>query len=231
MSFDSEKEETDSIREGKHPTGVKILDTDILRGVPKGSTIAVVGGSDGASELILHSLAATGRKTEYVTTLRPEMGLEEDIKRARDSEKVDEKQIEESLTIRDVFSSTDSPGDIFRRALNMVDNGNLIIDSFSKYHDDPKNMIDFARKIYTKTKMNDGLTYIYFATSHDNLTRHEEEVLQMVDGVFNVKTELDGDNIENNLFINKLRGTKLPKEGQNLLFGQKLGIDTTSDIG
>lgn len=231
MSFNN-KQNDSTIREGRHPTGIKILDSDILRGVPKGSTIAVVGGVEGASELILHSLAATGRNTEYITTLRSDIGLMDDIKRTRVEDKVDEETIEENVTIRDVYQSTDSPGDILRRSLSLVDEGgNLIIDSFSKYHDDPQKMMDYARKIHTKTKMNDGLSYIYFASSHENLNRYEKEILQMMDGVFNVKTEIAGETIENNLFINKLRGMKLPKEGQNLVFGEKLGIDVTSDIG
>lgn len=231
MSFDSEPEKENSIRDGRHPTGIKILDADILRGVPKGSTIAVIGGAESASELILHSLAATGRKTEYITTLRSEMGIKEEIKQARNEEKVDADLIEENLTIRDVFSSTDSPGDIFRRSLSLIDDGNLIVDSFSKYSDEPQKMMDYARKIHTKTRMNKGITYLYFATEYSDLTRHEKEVLQLVDGVFNVKTEFSGDNIDNNLFINKLRGIKLPKNGQNVIFGEKLTIDVTSDIG
>jgi KaiC/GvpD/RAD55 family RecA-like ATPase len=232
MSFDSEIAEPSSVREGRYSIGIKILDTDILRGVPKGSTIAVLGGVEGGSELILHSLAATGRNTEYITTLRSEIGLMDDIKRVRVEDNVDEDTIEEAVTIRDVFQSTDSSGDIIRRSLSLVDDGgNLIVDSFSKYHDDPQDMMDYARKIHTKTKMNGGITYLYFASSYEDLNRYEKEILQMVDGVFNVKTEIEGETIENNLFINKLRGMQLPKDSQNLIFGEKLSIDVTSDIG
>lgn len=232
MSFNDSQGDDSPVREGRYSTGIKILDSDILRGIPKGSTIAIVGEPDSASELILHSLAATGRNTEYITTLRSDYGLIEEIKKARVEERVDESEVEDNVTIRDVFSSTEEPGDIIRKALQFVnDGGNFIMDSFSLYHDSPQQMLDFARKIHTKTKMNQGISYIYFSCEKENLTRHEKEVLQLVDGVFYVKTEHSGDNIENNLFINKLRGMKLPKEGQNLIFGEKLSIDVTSDIG
>lgn len=90
-----------------------------------------------------------------------------------------------------------------------------------------------ARNIHMKTKKNNGLTYLYFvANKTSDLTREEQEILQMVDGVFNVKTDIVGtDSIENNLFINKMRGMKLPDNAQNLVFGEKLTVDVTSDIG
>ncbi len=231
MSFDSKKETNSSVREGRYPTGIKLLDEDIMRGIPQGSTIAVVGGAEGASELILHSLAATGRKTEYITTLRSDRGLDKDIKGVRNEEKVSEEDIDENLTIRDVVSSTDSIGDVIRKSTSSVDDGNLIIDSFSKFKDDPQKLLDYARTIHINTRKNKGISYLYFATEYESLTRQEKEVLQLVDGVFNVETEISGDSIENNLFINKLRGMKLPHEGQNLVFGKKLVIDSTSDIG
>jgi len=115
----------------------------------------------------------------------------------------------------------------------LVDDGNLIVDSFSAHHDSPKEMLNLARRVYTKTKQNGGLTYLYFtATTTEDLTRQEREILQMVDGVFNVRTNIVGtDQIENNLFINKLRGIDIPGEAQTLVFGEGLTIDVTADIG
>lgn len=221
-----------SVREGMHPTGIKILDEEVLRGVPEGSTIAILGDPDSASEMILHSLASTGRKTEYVSTLRPQYGIMDDIKRLSDND-VEDSTIEENVTIRDVQSNTDDIGDILRKSIQLVDDGNLIVDAFSTNHDNPKEMQGLARRLYSKTKQNDGLTYLYFtAEDTQDLSRYEKEILQMVDGVFNVRTDIVGtDQIENNLFINKLRGIDIPSEAQNLVFGETLTIDVTADIG
>lgn len=225
--------DNESVRDGRHPTGVTILDEEILRGIPEGSTIAVLGDPDSASELLLHSLAATGRQTEYISTLRSEYGLIDDIKQAREEDKVEPEEIEDNVTIRDAISEADDYDDIVRRALSLVDDGNLIIDSFSRYNDDPKRITELARRIYTKTKRNGGITYLYFVASDvDELNRREKEVLQMVDGVFNVRTHIvGGDSIENNMFINKLRGVDYPDDAQSLQFGRKLSLDTTADIG
>jgi KaiC/GvpD/RAD55 family RecA-like ATPase len=224
--------DSSSVREGRKPTGLTILDEEVLKGVPEGSTIAVVGDPDSESELLLHSLAATGRKAEYITTLRSEYGLMDDIKRAS-RDKVDNEKIEENITVRDTVKSSNSFGDTVRKSLKLVEDGNLIIDSFSKKHDSPREMLDVARRIHSKTRKSGGITYIYFSAKNiGDLTRNEQEILQMVDGVFNVKTQIVGtDNIENNLFINKLRGVDLPGSAQNLVFGQRVTIDVTADIG
>lgn len=224
--------DSSSIREGRKPTGLTILDEEVLKGVPEGSTIAVIGDPDSESELLLHSLAATGRKAEYITTLRSEYGLIDDIKRAS-RDKVDNEKIEQNVTVRDTVKSSNSFGDTIRKSLKLVEDGNLIIDSFSKKHDSPREMLDVARRIHSKTRKSGGITYIYFSAKNiSDLTRNEQEILQMVDGVFNVKTQIVGtDNIENNLFINKLRGVDLPGSAQNLVFGQRVTIDVTADIG
>lgn len=221
-----------SVREDRLPTGITILDEEVLRGVPEGSTIAVVGDPDSSAEMLLHSLATTGRKTEYVTTMRPEIGVVGDIARVagQDSNKED---IRQNVTVRDVRTNTDSFGDILRKSIQLVDDGNLIVDSFSAQYDSPKDMQNIARRIYTKTKRNGGLTYLYFAASDtEELSRAEKEILQMVDGVFNVRTNIiGGTNLENNLFINKLRGVDLPGNAQSLVFGSSVSIDATDDIG
>ena len=224
-------EEKFSIRPERYPTGIGVLDNTVLRGIPQGSTVAVVGPPESASELILHSLAATGRKTEYILTSRSKHGLLEDIKRVK-LDVVSEEEIEDNVKVYDVKKSTGEFGDTVRKALNNAkDGGNLIIDSFSKYHKDTQEFLNFARKLHTKTKINEGVTYLYFASELENLSRIEKEVLQLVDGVFYVQTNYDNDAIENNLYINKLRGLKLPKDSQELIFGTKLTIDMTSDIG
>jgi hypothetical protein len=156
----------------------------------------------------------------------------DDIKRAS-RDKVDNEKIEENITVRDTVKSSNSFGDTVRKSLKLVEDGNLIIDSFSKKHDSPREMLDVARRIHSKTRKSGGITYIYFSAKNiGDLTRNEQEILQMVDGVFNVKTQIVGtDNIENNLFINKLRGVDLPGSAQNLVFGQRVTIDVTADIG
>lgn len=222
----------ESIRDGRHPTGISVLDEEVLRGIPEGTTIAVVGDPDSASELILHSLAATGRDTQYITTNRGKDSIKADVNRIAGIHGRED-AVEENLTIRDSYGSgSNSYDDIIRRALGTIGDGNIIIDSFSKKYDE-NNLADVARRVHTKTLQNGGITYLYFvAKDTEQLTRQEQEILQLVDGVFNVKTHVrGGDNIENQMFINKLRGMDYPAEAQTLNFGRELNIDTTGGIG
>lgn len=230
MSLNDPNSSGDGTRKDRHPTGVSILDEEIIRGIPKGSTIAVVGEPDSSSEMMLQSLAATGRTTEYVSTIRPSDSIMSDIKRISS----EDTNIEENVSIRDLKNETDGFEDIIRKSVQRVDNGNLIVDTFSSHHKNPIDMRDLARTIYMKTEQNNGLSYIYFTTpSIEHLSREEWEILQMVDGIFNIKTEFVGsDQVENNLYINKLRGIDIPSEAQSLVYGdESVTIDVTSDIG
>lgn len=53
----------------------------------------------------------------------------------------------------------------------------------------------------------------------------------MCDAVFNVKTEVVSDNVQNRLFINNLRGIDYPDSSQQLVYGIDIDIDTTRGIG
>lgn len=220
----------DSVREGRLPTGITILDEEVLKGIPKGSTIAIIGDPDSGSEMMLHSLAATGNQTEYITTKRPKRGLMDQIALA--NEDIEKEEIKDSVRIKNEAKSPDKFGDIVRTALNRIDNGNLIIETMSSKFDDAKDTLGLVERVTRKTKENDSLTYLYFvAEDTDELSRYEKEMLHMVDGVFNIKTKTVGGNIENNLHINKLRGVNLPTEVQSLVFGERISIDATNDIG
>jgi len=230
MSLGNPNDDGNSLREDRHPTGVTILDEEVLKGIPEGSTIAILGDPDSATEMLLHTLASTGRKTEYITTKRPEMGLMDDI--ARSNPDMEKDELKDQVTVRDLTTSADDFGDVMRKSLNIVDDGNLIVDTMSSKFEESKEMMSLIERITRKTKQNKGLTYLYFvAEDTESLSRREKEMLQTVDGVFNVKTEFLGGNVENNLMINKLRGVQLPDEVQSLVYGDRITIDATSDIG
>lgn len=230
MSLGNPDKSSESVREGRLPTGITILDEEILKGIPEGSTIAVIGDPDSGSEMMLHSLASTGNQTEYITTKRPKRGLLDDINRANPD--IEKDELKDKVRIKNEAKSPDKFGDIVRTSVNRLDNGNLIIDTISSKFDDAKDTLGLVERVIRKTKENDSLTYLYFvAEDTENLSRYEKEMLHMVDGVFNIKTEVVGGNVENNLHINKLRGVNLPTEVQSLVFGKRISIDATNDIG
>lgn len=232
MSLSTTNSTNGTVRDGHHPTGVSVLDKEILRGIPHGSTIAILGDPDGAAELLVHALAATGRDTDYISTNRAGKTVREDINRIAKEIGQQDNDFDESLTIEDMHDKTASFSDVLQRSIRSIGDGNLIIDTFSSLYD-TDNLLQSARRIQQRTSENGGLTYLYFsASSPEDLNREEREVLQLVDGVFNVNTTVSsGGKIENRLLINKLRGVDFPSEAQNLVLGRSVTINTTDDIG
>ncbi len=220
------------VRDDCHPMGINQIDKEKLKGIPKGSTIAILGDPDSSSELLLHALASTGRKTNYITTNRSKNTIIEDINLFAKEQDREEYFNEDDVIIRDVHNSAEDYDDIIRKATSTTKEGNLIIDSFSNIND-PKDKFKMARMIHQKINYSNGLAYLYFVNNDiKQLTRKEQEILQLVDGVFNIKTEkLEKGSTENNLYINKLRGKDTPKRAISLVFGKTLSISTTDDIG
>lgn len=229
MSFTQDNQS--SVRDGRWPTGIDRLDEEIIRGIPKGSTIAILGDPDSSAEMVLHTLASTNRNTEYISTMRPKVQLIGDITRLSE---FSEEKVKENLNIRDTSGSAGSFADIVRKSLKTVGDGNLIVDSFSERCDNSMEMQDIARHISIKTEKRDGLTYLYFVCEDTSrLSRDEKEILHLVDGVFDISLEDSaGQKVQNNMYINKLRGIDIPEEPQSLIFsGNNLTIDATTDIG
>lgn len=221
-----------SVKDGRHPTGITILDEEVIRGIPKGYTIAIVSSPDSESELILHSLASTTKNTKYVTTSRPRNCLMDDILRSK-KEGVDENKIKENIDIIDLSDEKSSLNNSKESLTDINEEGHLIIDSFSSlYLNHRDELLELAKNIYKETRLSQGLTYLYFvAEDTDKLSRTEKEILHMVDGVFKIETTNKSGKVNNDMYINKLRGIDVPDSSQSLVFGKKLSIESTDDIG
>lgn len=218
------------VKDGRHPMGVHLLDSELIRGIPKGSTVAILGNPTSESEMILHSLPTTGRKTKYVSLLRNDNIIEDIIRiNANSSGNVENEKVKENTDVikKDISESIPKLEDMAKETKN----GNLIIDGFSLYSDFIGS-IEQIRKIQKIINENNGLCYIYLSNNESNLTKFEKEILQLVDGVFDVKTEaVHGNRIENNLVISKMRGMDAPEEPVKLGFENSIQVDTTEDIG
>lgn len=108
--------------------------------------------------------------------------------------------IKQNLTLCDVYTQSNEYSDSIRRALGTIGDGNLIMDTYSTFHD-KNDQAEIARGIQSNTEDNGGVTYLYFTVEDTNqLSRDEKEILQVCDAVFNVKTEVVSDNVQNRLF-------------------------------
>lgn len=226
MALTGSSTDESRLKDGRLASGVTVLDTEILQGIPKGSTVAILGDPRGMAELFLFHLVHTDRPTGYVSTVRPERTIRRNLEELGD--------LSGDLNIEDIFSSSDSANDIIRKHAGRLDEGhNLIVDSITNAYnpDEPDKYIQTLRNLYQRVNDNGALAYLYFAGNDtDQMTRAEREALHMCDVVFRVTTESSGDNIDTRLEILKLRGGDFPDEQVKLNVGRKLTIDTTRDI-
>jgi KaiC/GvpD/RAD55 family RecA-like ATPase len=208
-------------------TGINVLDTENLQGIPEGSTVAILGDPLGMAELLLDHLVHTDRQTHYVSTVRPAESIRENLEKMGDVD-------DDALNIEDIYSSSKGGTSIMKKhAARVAPGHNFIVNSFTNAYDrdDPEQLIQTLRNIYQYVNNNDALAYIYYAnTNIDHLSRAERESLTMCDAVFRVATDRDGDNIDTKLEVLRMRGRDFPDEEISLNVGRKITVDTTRDI-
>jgi KaiC/GvpD/RAD55 family RecA-like ATPase len=227
MAIPSSPLDESRLRDDTLSTGVTVLDTEILQGIPAGSTVAILGDPRGMAELFLAHLVHTDRQTHYVSTVRPERQVFDTLETVGD---VDPSK----LNIEDIYSTSDEYDAIIKKHADRVNTGhNLIVDTFTNAYDEdaPERYLQTLKNVYQRVASNDALAYLYFANNDlDTMERAEREAVHMCDVVFNITTEPAGDSIDTRLEILKMRGHDLPDEQIKLNVGGKLTVDTTRDI-
>lgn len=214
------------LNENTLSTGITVLDTEELQGIPKGSTIAILGDPRGTAELLLTHLVHTDRPTHYVTTVRPSRHI-------RDSLNAVGTINDDTLSIEDAFAGSESPTNVLRKHAGRLEPGhNLIVDTITNLTNTAEDdTLQTLRTVYQYVSDNDALAYLYFTkTDINHLTPEEREILHLCDGIFQITLEETGDTLDTKLRILKLRDTTLPREPIKLNVGTKLTVDTTRDI-
>lgn len=231
MSIRDARDSDSRVRDGRLSTGIDVLDEDLLRGVPEGSTIAIIGDPVGMGSLIPAYLPLTGRDTQYISTTQTVDGVKRRLRQLRDYPDEEDGGLPDTLSIEDTISGTDSTEDELQKYMNRIDEGdNIIVDTMSSVRDSDE-FGKLARSLQTQVRRKGGLGYMYFAVEdQDELSRKEREVIHQLDGVWRVEQGLTGDTIETRLFITKQNGCELPESIIKLNVGPTLTVDTTRDI-
>lgn len=225
---------TDRVAEGNIPLGINALDEQYLNGIPKGSTIAVVGPSQGPTTQFLAQMAST-RKTTYITTEKPKNVVEHEAK-LTSSRYESEQKVPEDLSIFEKHKSNDEISDYVREAVsNIGEEENIVIDNFSSVWDELEEETDYyslTRDLYKATDIQEGITFLYFlGTGYNDLSKAEKQVLNICDGVFIFETDVLGQEVKTDLNIYKLRGMGDTKRTVfRLKTGNKIIVDSSQEI-
>lgn len=202
------------------PTGITVLDRRLDGGLPVGSVALLSADPASQSELLLYEFAAA-RETLYLTTLRSEAAVRDAFGRT-------------SVAVGDPAIRSVGGDAPVTRASHALDafpaGGNLIVDVV-----DPLERTDRGRY---RSFLDDlrghaveagGVVYLH-ALDGASVPPLRDASEYAADVVFDLRTELNGSEVENRLAIPKFRGGRAPEEAIKLRLLDEVRIDTSRDI-
>jgi len=201
-------------------TGVEVLDRKLEGGIPAGSSVALCAEPASQGELFLHELSAT-RGTLYISLGRTEEAVAESLERSQT--RVGEP------TVRHITG--DAPIDNAAKLVSALpESSNLIVEPVDvlerEGHDRYRNFLNQVQNHVTNTR---GLALLY-CLSGEHVPEGRDTTRHMVDVVFDLRTEMQGDAIENRMAVPKFRGGRAPAEVIKLELQESVTIDTSRDI-
>jgi KaiC/GvpD/RAD55 family RecA-like ATPase len=200
-------------------TGITVLDRELGGGIPAGSIVALLADPASQSELFLYELTAV-RGTLYLTTVRSDQAVEDAIARTRTRTG--------SPTVRDVGG--EAPLDAANKLVRDLPEGaNLIVDVVDVLEAaDPVRYRAFLNGLQTHMVNTGGLAVLHGMKGDAPTNRRYTE--HMADVVFDLRTAVDGAEIENRLAVPKFRGGRAPEETIKLRLSEQVAVDTSRDI-
>ncbi|MFC6724981.1 RAD55 family ATPase [Halobium palmae] len=205
---------------GRLPTGITVLDRQLGGGIPSGSIVLLSATPASQSELFLYELSAA-RGTLYLTSVRSVEAVHDAIERT--PSRVGKP------TVRDIGS--DAPLDHANRLIRALPEGaNLIIDVVDVLErQDSARYRNFLNELQTHMINTGGLTVLH-ALNGRAVPENRDMSEHMADIVFDLRTNVQGSEIENRLAVPKFRGGAALEETIKLRLAEEVAIDTSRDI-
>lgn len=225
---------TESEEEEKFNFGITQLDERYLDGIPQGSTIAVIGPTQGPATQYLGQVSGL-RETTYITTEKPTEVVEKEAK-ITSSRFTEDKHIPDTLNVKELHNQdTNSKSHIESHLSDMNEKQNFIIDNFTSISENIETKETYhslVREIYKEITKNKGVSFLYFiGENYNDLTKKEKEAINILDGVLLFETDMIGQSIQTDLMIYKLRGIgEVDRTTFRLKTGNKIQIDSSQEI-
>ena len=205
---------------GPLSTGIDILDRRLGGGIPPGSIMLLAADPASQSELFLYELTDV-RSTLYLTTIRSDQAVRDALDRTTGPVG--------DPTIRDVGGN--APLDTANRFIRDLPEGaNLIIDAVDVLEGtEPARYRQFLNELQTHMVNTGGLAVVH-GMKGDTKPENRGFTTHMADIVFDLRTRIDGSEIETRLAVPKFRGGRPPEETIKLRLGDRITVDTSRDI-
>jgi KaiC/GvpD/RAD55 family RecA-like ATPase len=202
-------------------TGIEVLDRKLEGGIPAGSIIAVTAEPASQAELLLYELTAT-RGTLYLSTGRSDQAVQDGLERspARTG----------NPTIRHVGTDGEPLDQAQQLIRALPESANLIIDPADTLERrDEGRYRNFLNELQTQMVNTGGLAFLH-CLDGQRPPRNRDLSQYMADVVFELRTRLNGEEIENRLVVPKFRGGSALTEAIKLELTEAVTIDTSRDI-
>jgi KaiC/GvpD/RAD55 family RecA-like ATPase len=200
-------------------TGVTAIDRNHGGGVPGGSVVALVAAPDSQSEPLLHEFMEE-RPTAYITTLRTEAAVRDDLDRSLRTH---------DYTVQ--YAGIDTPIDNAGRVVQQVDGqANVVVDTLNPLEEtgERNRYVNFLNQFKTHL-VNTGSVGILHCTDLDRPPLRET-TLTIADVVWKLDVSVKGNSVESFLQVTKFRGGDPADETIKLDLGEEVAVDTSRDI-
>lgn len=205
----------------KLSTGIGTLDRKLNDGLPAGSILVLSASPASQSEQFLRDMTGA-RQTRVVTTRRSKRAVERSIYRTSPNP--------ENVTVREVEGA--NPID---ETLSLVeglpDGANLIIDPLDPLERSDRSEYESFLNAVQGTALDRDALVVFHCLNGHRIPEYRDMTEYIADVVFELQTEVRGEAIVNRLAVPKLRDGKPFEKPLKLELTDKVGIDTSRDIG
>jgi KaiC/GvpD/RAD55 family RecA-like ATPase len=203
------------------PTGIDILDRKLDGGIPSGSIIALTAEPASQAELLLYELTAA-RGTLYLSTGRSDQAVQDGLERTPVQTG--------SPTVRHIGDDGEPLDQANQLIRALPENANLIIDTIDPLEKRSQERYrNFLNELQTQMVNTGGLAFLH-ALDGNRQPANRDVTEYMADVVFELRTTLNGEQLENRLLVPKFRGGRALTEAIKIELAETVTVDTSRDI-
>ena len=213
----------------RHPTGITPLDRALGGGLPAGRLIVVTADPASQSELLVNAL--TGETdTLYLTTVRPAASVERGVDACADGSSLPARQCRRT-TVESVMDG-DPITAVTDRLASVPARGSVVVDSAGPLEAAaPDRYRSLLTALASTVADNEAVCVVHALETGGPRPRGRVLTEQMADIVFSLETTVTDTAVRNRLSVSKFRGGAALDAPLTLRLTDRVGIDTSRDIG
>lgn len=204
------------------PTGIEVLDERLDGGLRAGSIVLLSAAPSSQSEVFLAELTRV-RPTTYLTTQRTTAAVARSLSHLG----VDL----DGCTVLAVDDADPMPiNRAYEHVQALAEGSTLIVDAMNPLERvEPAQLWAFLNGVQARLAETGSLAYLHGLTGRD-VPANRDVTAYLADVVFELSTDLQGEFIENRLYVPKVRGGEPVPEVIKLELTDNVVIDTSRDI-